>query len=181
MSQGIAAGPYKLIMQDDGNLVIYGARPEPTWTSQTDGSSGAVVNVNGKDELPSGVTWLESNGRLVSRNKKYVFINQGDIDGNLRVSEQDYMDKSAHGIWASETFGKGSGNLYMQRDGNLVFYNSNGNGAPIWASGTCGRGTGPYKLIMQNDGNLVIYDADSKPIWATNTMRAVVKPTIHIR
>ena len=58
-------------------------------------------------------------------------------------------------------------NLEMQGDGNLVIYKKD-RGA-IWATGTNGKGTAPYKLAMQGDGNLVIYDKNNTATWATGT------------
>lgn len=130
------------------------------------GTSGRFTSSEGRAEMPSGVTWLGPCDTLVSRNGMFRFVNQ--TDGDLCIYKQN------GGVeWASGTQGKGSGNVYMQRDGNLVLYNTYGDvsspGAPMWASKMCGRGTGPYKLIMQDDGNLVIHDVDHIPIWATNT------------
>jgi len=48
-----------------------------------------------------------------------------------------------------------------------VVYDSNN--APTWASGTDGKGEGPYKLKMQKDGNLVLYDANKEATWASGT------------
>lgn len=56
--------------------------------------------------------------------------------------------------------------LIMQRDGNLVIYDS-GNRA-VWASNTNGRGDG-CRLVMQGDGNLVIYNPKNQPVWASGT------------
>ena len=56
--------------------------------------------------------------------------------------------------------------LIMQTDGNLVEYDSSNN--VLWASGTNGQGSPPYRLRMQGDGNLVIYDKFLSVIWATN-------------
>jgi hypothetical protein len=58
--------------------------------------------------------------------------------------------------------------VIMQGDGNLVMYDTQ-NWQPLWATGTNGRGSPPYKWYMQGDGNLVIYDRNGRPIWATGT------------
>jgi hypothetical protein len=52
----------------------------------------------------------------------------------------------------------------MQTDGNFVIYDQNG--TPIWATGTNGRGSHPYKLAMQADSNLVVYGGTA-PLWAS--------------
>ncbi|CAM6098450.1 unnamed protein product [Calypogeia fissa] len=151
-------------MQDSGNLVIYDANLIPVWSSTTDRTSGIFMDVNGKDEMPGGVTWLGRYDKLVSKNRKYTLLNQGD--GNVCI-----YNAKGNCTWATNTaWSAGAGNFYMQRDGNLVLYRDRrGDGAPQWASNTCGHGTGPYKLVMQDDGNLVVYDANLNDIWASGT------------
>ena len=41
-------------------------------------------------------------------------------------------------------------------------------GKPRWATGTTGRGTGPYKTVMQTDGNYVLYDSKGAALWASS-------------
>jgi len=55
----------------------------------------------------------------------------------------------------------------MQGDGNLVAYNSNG--IPKWATGTNGKGVGPYTLKIQNDKNVVLIDSSETVQWSTDT------------
>jgi hypothetical protein len=57
--------------------------------------------------------------------------------------------------------------IVTQNDGNLVLYNSNG--SSVWASGTNGKGKGPYTTNMQSDGNYVLYDSNNSAIWSSNT------------
>ena len=56
--------------------------------------------------------------------------------------------------------------MSFQTDGNFVVYN--GDGAPVWSSGTFAA-SGDYYLLAQDDGNLVIYQNGSEGVWATNT------------
>ncbi|CAM6084211.1 unnamed protein product [Calypogeia fissa] len=164
MSQGNEPRPHKLVMQDSGNLVIYDANLKPFWSSTTDRTSGIFMDVNGKNEMPSGVTWLRRYDKLVSKNRKYTLLNQGD--GNVCI-----YNAKGDCTWATNTsWTGGAGNFYMQRDGNLVLYHDReGDGAPLWDSNTYGHGTGPYKLVMKNHGNLVVYDAHWNNIWASGT------------
>lgn len=55
----------------------------------------------------------------------------------------------------------------VQPDGNVVVYDQSN--APLWSSGTNGRGGGNVRLVMQDDGNLVLYDMNNSPLWSTNT------------
>ena len=54
----------------------------------------------------------------------------------------------------------------MQQDGNFVIYDYKG--APVWATGTNGKGSGPFFVAMQGDCNLVVY-GNGKALWASNT------------
>lgn len=59
----------------------------------------------------------------------------------------------------------------MQSDGNFVVYVSPHfvSANALWASGTHGKGVGPFKLVMQSDNNLVVYDSKGTPTWASGT------------
>jgi len=59
----------------------------------------------------------------------------------------------------------------MQEDGNFVVYNNpdHQSNHAIWATGTNGKGHGPYHLKMQADGNLCLYDNHAKCHWASDT------------
>ena len=69
----------------------------------------------------------------------------------------------------------------LQKDGNFVVYSAaafNGQAKDIalWASGTNGKGAGPYRVVMQDDGNLVLYDSNNAAPWATGTNGKGVAP-----
>jgi len=98
---------YVLVMQGDGNLVLYevaGTPPTPgssfqgypTWASQTYGNAGAFFVVQ--------------------------------ADGNLVV----YSGTNA--LWASGTQGNRLGYLLLQADGDMALYDAAG--VPIWHTGT---------------------------------------------
>jgi len=59
-----------------------------------------------------------------------------------------------------------TGDLILQGDGNLVWYQPgiHGGRVPEWSTGTGGMGPSNY-LVMQNDGNLVLYDIWHRPLW----------------
>ena len=65
-----------------------------------------------------------------------------------------------------------NGNYYltMQTDGNLVHYsvasfNGRGRDFPIFATGTNGKGAGPYRAVLRDDGFIVIYDSFNAQIY----------------
>ena len=174
---------FELIMQPDGNLVLYNAGKEASWSSQTSGPGNYVV--------------MQPEGNLVVYNEAKVaqqatgtwgfsgaYLQLQD-DGNLVV----YQD--GHPIWDWGTGYVGDElnqwklepgayllslnheyELIMQADGNLVLYKgavtcaTSCSGDALWNSETEGH-DGAY-VAMQADGNLVIY-YNGAAIWSTNT------------
>jgi len=175
----------ELVMQEDGNLVLYRRKDlHPLWASNTNGSGAQVAVMQGDGNFvlyaPGGrPVWASNtNGK---HNCRVALQN----DGNLVV-----YDGHNHAVWASNTNNQcddcqdslhsgekllpgrsihsknGKVDLVMQTDGNLVLYRTADN-HPIWASNTNGRAV--RECIMQHDGNLVIYDVHGTAIWASNT------------
>jgi hypothetical protein len=89
---------------------------------------------------------------------------QFTLDGNLEL-----IGRSKKLLWESGTRGRGAGIVSMQRDGDLVIYDS-ARRRPIWSAGTKGH-PGAY-LAVQDDGNVVIYAAGRNAIWSTGTSHA---------
>jgi hypothetical protein len=174
-------GAQFLIMQGDGNLVLYG-NSGALWASNTTGQSGSglviqadgnLVVYNGSKPLwtsassinigntPTGLApgaVLRPGQRLISPDGQYTLGMQGD--GNLVL-----YSPVGHALWASNTGGRSVRYLGMQTDGNLVLYDTNGK--PLWASNTGGKGLS--HLNMQSDGNLVLYRDSGGHTWATST------------
>ena len=89
-------------------------------------------------------------------------------DSNLVLYRCVSTSGHSEPVWASGTNGDNvKDGLYIQADGNLVLYNTNG--TAIWASGTYGNSDG-VTLIAQDDSNLVLYDSDGNALWASDTM-----------
>lgn len=124
-----------LIMQSDGNLVLYSTTGQALWSTGTSGNPGA---------------WfvIQDDGNLVvySTGGKALWASS-TINDKLSPGERllpGWSLRSADGRY----------HLDMQSDGNLVVY------APdkaLWASNTAGH-PGAW-AVMQGDGNLVIYPA----------------------
>lgn len=106
-----AASPnkaYILIMQGDGNLVLYkaiGQNPTP--------APGAVMNV-----VP---LWASN---TTGQSAEYFTVQS---DGNMVI-----YTANNHAVWSSGTQGDWLSALYLQTDGNLVLYKL----APAWATST---------------------------------------------
>jgi hypothetical protein len=183
-----ADGRFRLVLQSDGNLVLYHGS-QPLWASNTAGHPDvwyAVMQADGNlvvYNVRSQALWASGTAGhpgawLIAQN-----------DGNLVV-----YDPANHPLWASNTVvpaqpaaptqpdrllpnqglmagqsvasGDGRFRFVLQLDGNLVLYGP-GNVA-LWASNTAGHGD-VWDAVMQGDGNLVIYNFHGRALWASNT------------
>jgi hypothetical protein len=142
----------RLLVQNDGNVVIYRPDGTPIWATNT----AEPQSAHGRDIMfPNQV--LRPNESMRSSDGRFTLYFQGD--GNLvLVRTRDWSL-----LWASRSFSTNPRIVIMQSDGNLVIYDA---WRAIWASGTTGQNN---RLVVQNDGNAVIYRPDNRPVWATNT------------
>jgi hypothetical protein len=158
-----------LVVQDDGNVVLYNVRGggvTALWATNTEEASGST--------LTEGQT-LHAGHLLTSPNGHVTLVMQQD--GNL-VAE--FNGDGATVYWASGTWGNPGAFLALQGDGNLLLYQrgstvGTGNGA-IWGDGCPGCNQtypqpGNY-LAVQNDGNIVVYNASGKALWSSNSVVA---------
>jgi LysM repeat protein len=90
-------GKYTLIMQGDGNLVLYAESNTPVWATRTQGSGAVRAS-------------LQDDGNLVLYTK--------ELDRRFRRDV-------AVAVWASKTSGKNV-RLILQDDRNLVIYTADG-------------------------------------------------------
>jgi len=81
-------------------------------------------------------------------------------DGELVL----YDNARGRRLWAAGTVGTRVGECVLQRDGNLVIYESLGR--PIWASGTSGLPVD--RLVVRDEGDVVLVDACGEPLWSTD-------------
>lgn len=174
---------YELIMQSDGNLVLYSSAGTELWASGTQGKSTvqALMQTDGNFVLYNAVqptyqtvntantVWssgtsgnsgaylgLSSNGTLAVYNASgtpIYFLYNGSANG---TSTQTVTINAGMQLLTTscQIFNNGY-QLILQNDGNLVVYNSAG--APVWASMTNGKGA--VQALMQSDGNFVLYNA----------------------
>lgn len=173
----LSDGSYRVIMQTDGNLVIYNKANTPVWSSQT--------------YLPGGYLSVQGDGNLVISNANGVprwhtntggrsagkLLLQGDGNLVLYIGSTPVWDRfggtknvatrfptvvTGLGAGQGVTSLNGAYTFNVQRDGNMTVYSG---GRMAWASMTFG--SSPW-LSMQGDGNLVLYGS-SKPLWYTST------------
>jgi hypothetical protein len=130
-----------LVVQNDGNLVIYDPQGKALW---------AYSRLNPGQTLLPGTSIPSLDGR---------FRLTLQADGNLVLYWTGSADTWPK--WASNTAGQPVSQAAMQADGNFVLY---GPAGPLWASATAGD-PGAY-LVVQNDADVVIYSPGG-PVWAT--------------
>ncbi len=144
----------KLILQGDGNLVLYTQNMRPVWASGTDGNPGAWLA-------------LQVDGNLVLYSSTNVPLWSTGTSHNPFLDEYTYDSISGGCMLPGQmlTIPNRSYKLILQGDGNLVLYTQNMR--PVWASNTDGN-IGSV-LYLQEDRNLVIYNPSMRPIWNTKT------------
>jgi peptidoglycan/xylan/chitin deacetylase (PgdA/CDA1 family) len=169
-------GQYRLVMQRDGNLVLYTVADRPLWAAGTRESGGAyavlqrdgnlvVYSVRGHRALWSTRTSGHP-GAVVTLH----------IDGNVTVHAGDRR------LWASDSANpvlaprevlrpgwfirspESDCRLVMRHDGDLVLYADTD--TPLWDTGTREPGS---KAVLQADGNLVVRSPSGRALWASGT------------
>ncbi|MFJ8013612.1 hypothetical protein [Streptomyces sp. NPDC096339] len=187
-------GKAELVMQPDGNLVVYapgrpGGYKLPLWSSGTYGNPGAyalmqddgnfVVYRQGGGPRTGGALW--DSATYGSRANTYMAASIKD-NGELSVSgrsEQTWRSGTeewhvrlcstdpswSRGLWAQSA----TAWLVLQRDNNLVMYRKS-DGKAIWSSGTY-AGRNALNLEMGDNGNLTLreYGLNGTVRWSTGT------------
>lgn len=175
-------GTTKLIMQADGNLVLYrNDNGAALWASNTWGkpvthaimqgdgnfvcydNNGVAYWATGTWGNPGAFVLLQTDGDLVVYKQNgtilwsstTVLFPTAQLNPGQQLNRNDKLD-AANGLTS----------LIMQDDGNLVLYR-NFDGLPLFASNTPGKPV--THAIMQQDGNFVCYDNNGVPYWSTNT------------
>jgi hypothetical protein len=146
---------FALILQNDGNLVLYGGGYRPLWATNTGGRvvKDTAMQTDGNLVLygPSGnVVWASGTG---GRGPSHLQLQD---DGNAVI----YKDAGGS-TWATNT---GGHTTYTYNGGDRL------NAGSVLTPGRYLRSSdGRYALLMQADGNLVLYGPGYHVLWATNT------------
>lgn len=178
-------GWYRLLMQEDGNLVIYNKALNVIWNTLTFGKglSRFIYQEDGNlvvYDAARNPTWYSNTENLASITTlefaKLLPLTypQGDFDSATMVPATNFSpgissvntDGSGYKLYAGDSLISANGwyKLSMQRDGNLVIYNKANE--PVWFTATAGASYAWF----QPDGNLVVYRiSDAVAIWASNT------------
>ncbi|MFI9786349.1 hypothetical protein ACIHEI_23065 [Kitasatospora sp. NPDC051984] len=190
--QSMVSGETELVMQWDGNLVLYlvgdtGHRGPVLWASGTYNNPGAyaymqpdgnfVVYRQGGGPATGGALWSTGswghpeayayllNGQLgVSGWSRYWYSHTGPgpFDGPLKDTRDTQNSSLASGTWLESN----SVWLIMQTDGNLVLYRKR-DGAVLWSTGTYGH-SDTYAAVLgsPNYGALYLIDIHDGPTWS---------------
>jgi hypothetical protein len=140
-------------MQTDGNLVVYSASGTALWSSVTGGNAGAHLAVQDDGNL---VMYSKAGKALWWRNIYIATLPEGyKLDGGQAVvsANREYF-------------------LTEQTDGNLVLYKGSVTGGPhkvVWAMPAKTLPGGGAYALMQTDGNFVVYSKSQHPVWSTAT------------
>lgn len=184
----IATTTRKLVMQRDGNLVMYDYDAENAkenaalFASGTNGTSnlralfqsdGNLVLYNLRDQAvwrsgtfgyPNAVLTLKENGE--------VQILRADGDRPVWGQSLSYRNAGLTMRLGDRLLTPDRELVFQAHDGNLVLYRlENGfQREALWSSGTNGMALGPTaSVLFQQDGNLVVYDNNDRARWASNS------------
>lgn len=171
-------GQYELIMQADGNLVLFD-QGVPFWATGTDGSGATKATM----QRDGNLVLYDNNNHAVwatNSNQEAPFL----PGPNLKLQDDRNLviyHNNAEPLWASNTHlssldlilenglrttsKNGRYYLIMQHNGNLALYTKYN--SMLWSTGT--GGLGAIEARMQHDGNLVLYGEQKQGIWASNT------------
>lgn len=136
-----------LVMQDDGNLVLYAPDGRALWSSDYDRWSSTV---------PRHFAWWQR--PLTSPDGRYALVSQ--TDGNAVVYGPDGP------VFSTGTHGHPGGRLAFTRWGELQVV-VNGGLTTLWQTHIVREGGATLRL--QDDGNLVVYSPWGEPYWSSRT------------
>ncbi|WP_081259214.1 protease pro-enzyme activation domain-containing protein [Burkholderia territorii] len=182
-----ASRNHELVMQYDGNLVLYNvANGTAIWNSGTSGNPGAyaafqldgnfvVYGAGGKALWSSSTNGTPYDQHLAVQDDGNMVIYEAHVPLFSTATATTGYPNSPSGpaVWnggttlvsgQNFTSGNGANVLVMQGDGNLVLLRQ---GGPQWNSGTSNH-PGAY-ATMQTDGNLVVYSSAGTALWNSGT------------
>lgn len=142
----------RAIMQDDGNFVLYNGNFD-VWYSGTHGNPGSRLTV--RDD--GNVVISAPNGKPLWSTGTQWAGNRDNRPFNLVAGEKLLPGQEIRSA-------DGRFRLTLQTDGNLVLYGPKGKA--LWSTRTNGK---PVTMaVMQDDGNFVLYNGGTA-VWHTRT------------
>ena len=171
---------YRLLMQPDGNLVVYG-NGAALWSSGTWGHPGSSASLQPDGNLvvysAAGVALWNSGTWAAGPGVVLAVRDDGDVTltspgGSVVWHEGGLGSDRLHpgGSLAADQYIASPDHRYrlvMQSDGNLVDY---ADGTAVWSTGTFGNPGA--RVVMRPDGNLVLYAPGNRAVWNSGSWTA---------
>lgn len=156
---GTGAG-HRLVMQDDGNLVLYSAANAAIWSSKFGHTGISRDTIRTDARMYGGQGLISNDGRCRAGLQS---------DGNFAVWQENRV------VWMTGDRAGGGGYVTVQSDGNIGVWGRRG----AWESETGWTGRG-HRLVMQDDCNLVLYSTGNAPIWSSKFGKTgISRTTLH--
>jgi len=173
---------YLLILQYDGNLVLYDRNGNARWNTGTRDAKTFMINEQGNMILSDSAgktVWNTNTGkpgaRLYLTSNGYLFLrdpNNKGIENYETIYPKEYpnfIQKNSY--FSNSEFGVvvlqyGNNLLVLQYDGNLVLYN---NSVGVWSQKNIGMGDNKVSALhVQDDNNIVIFGSDGKHYYSNS-------------
>ncbi len=153
-SSGTRGEATHLVMQLDGNVVIYTADGSAVWASGTEGRPGAYLEVTDDGALVIG-DGRDDFWRAPDRPPVPSPAHPGRLTGGDVLSPGDVLISPS-----------GASRLDLAATGDLRVRAGGDAPATLWSAD---HGRPVASTAMQADGNLVLYDSDAQALWASHT------------
>jgi hypothetical protein len=161
--------PFKLVLQDDGNLVIKDRDGKNIWSSNT-GKPAATMKIS-ECKVGKCPPLLETQtGRFkIMLQHDGVLMRQSPIAPTKIIAKA--MGKGLNGPYT----------LFLGQNGNLMILDkTNDQTKPVWSSNSFRADdsqAGTYRAILAEDGSFTIRDGSGKVIWSADDTIPKPKPT----
>ena len=160
-------GHFELIMQADGNLVLYNQNGEALWSTGTQTNPGAFLRLQANGYL--GVLNANNTTQLFYATNSTGTPNPDLVlqdDGNLVLYANGSGGGAVSAVWTTGTGGSGA----TFSTCNQTSPSTLSVGSYLDAGACLLSPDHDYELIMQADGNLVLYfQSAADPLWASGT------------
>jgi len=174
---------HELVMQGDGNLVIYSNNGEPLWSSRTNGIPDLSV---GFSDYGFRFQTMDGSYHTYLRNTVRKCIGDGTLSttgqGGGRMDSGESICNNYHyfgldntgdlalwdahqrneKMWSAGTGGSYGNHMKLENDGSLVVRNFEG--TTLWSAGT--SNSGATKLQIDDDGNVELTNNNGDVVWS---------------